>query len=111
MVEEIVESNPAATIKKPARERERDRCHSIAELREIWQAASTLEYPFGPLYHLLIALPMRRDGVAAISVPELVLDTGDGVWTLPSDRTKTSKALRIPPLLGFHTRTKARPAI
>ena len=39
---------------------------------------------------------MRRDGVAAISVPELVLDTGDGVWTLPSGPTKTSKALRIP---------------
>ena len=42
VVEEIIDASPPATIKKPAKENERDRRHSIQELREIWVAASSL---------------------------------------------------------------------
>ncbi len=98
--QEILAANPSVTIKKPSKERQRDRFHSIEELTEIWEAAGTLGYPFGPLYRLLIVLPMRRDEVAAMPIAELSPNDmnlmSGGIWTLPSDRTKVANALRVP---------------
>lgn len=98
--EEIIESNPAEKVKKPGKENQRDRAHSLAELGEIWAAAGTLGYPFGPLYRLLMVLPMRREEIAAMPVAELDLggddDPTQGVWTLPKERTKRANALRVP---------------
>lgn len=100
VAEELIESNPIATLKKPSRERQRDRYHTLDELAEIWAAAGTLGYPFGPLYRLLTVLPMRREEIAAMPVAEL--DLGDdaepdsGIWTLPGERTKRANALRVP---------------
>jgi integrase len=97
--EELIEQNPAARVRKPTREVSRDRYHTLEELREIWEAAGTLGYPFGPLYRLLIALPMRRDEVAGMPAYELELgadDTAQGIWTLPAARTKRANALRVP---------------
>jgi integrase len=98
--ESIIEESPAARVRKPSRENERDRYHSVSELREIWEAASTLGYPFGPLVRLLIALPMRRDEIAAMPISELNLSdvnaASDGIWTLPAARTKRANALRVP---------------
>lgn len=98
--EGIIETNPAQNIRKPARENVRDRFHSLDELREIWAAAGTLGYPFAQLYRLLIALPNRREEVAAMPLNELNLGDdatpGQGLWLLPSDRTKRANALRIP---------------
>ena len=100
VVEEIIDASPAATIKKPAKERQRDRYHSLDELREIWMAAGTLGYPFGPFYRLQILLPMRREEVAGMPLAELKLGAdearGDGIWTLPGERTKRANALRVP---------------
>jgi integrase len=104
--QEILELSPSATVKKPTKERQRDRFHSLDELREIWKAAGTLGYPFGPLYRLLIVLPMRRDEIAAIPLTEIDAEVVDlrkgGIWTLPSNRAKLSNALRVPlsPLAG-----------
>jgi integrase len=98
--QEILETNPSAAVKKPAKERQRDRFHSLDELKQIWAAAGTLGYPFGPLYRLLIVLPMRRDEIAAIPITEIDADVSGlqngGTWTLPSSRTKLSNALRVP---------------
>lgn len=98
--EEIIESNPAEKVKKPGKENQRDRAHSLAELGEIWAAAGMLGYPFGPLYRLLMVLPMRREEIAAMPVAELDLGSDDdatqGIWTLPAARTKRANALRVP---------------
>lgn len=98
--EELIETNPAGTVKKPAKENTRDRVHTLAELAEIWAAAGMLGYPFGPLYRLLMVLPMRREEIAAMPVAELELGSDDdpasGVWTLPAARTKRANALRVP---------------
>lgn len=97
--EDLTERNPAARVRKPTREVSRDRYHSLDELAEIWRAAGTLGYPFGPLYRLLIALPMRREELAGLLVSELDLGpegSTEGVWTLPASRTKRANALRVP---------------
>ena len=98
--EEIIDANPAEKVKKPAKENQRDRTHTLGELGEIWAAAGTLGYPFGPLYRLLMVLPMRREEIAAMPVAELDLGSDDapaeGIWTLPAGRTKRANALRVP---------------
>ena len=99
VTEEILAANPAYSIVKPASETARDRHHSIDELAEIWKAAEKLGYPFGPLVHLLIALPMRREELAAMPIAELELGeetASEGIWTLPAERTKRANALRVP---------------
>jgi integrase len=98
--QEIIDASPAATVKKPSKERTRDRYHSLAELAEIWAAMGELGYPFGPLFRLLTVLPMRREEIAGMPVFEIDLSPGgkpdDAVWTLPHGRTKRANALRIP---------------
>lgn len=95
-----LEASPAATIRKPSKERPRDRCHSLQELREIWEAAGTLGYPFGPLYRLIILIPMRREEIAAMPLSELDLGRDNAsvnaTWTLRAERTKRENALRVP---------------
>lgn len=98
--QEILAANPAATVKKPSKERTRDRFHTLDELMEIWEAMGDLGYPFGHLFRLLVLLPMRREEVAGMPVAELDLAPGDdpdnAVWTLPAARTKRANSLRVP---------------
>lgn len=98
--EELIAANPAERIRKPAKENVRERFHTLDELGEIWAATEAMGYPFRLLYRLLMVLPMRREEIAAMPVADLGLgpdDPGDeGVWILPGDRTKTSRALRVP---------------
>lgn len=97
--EDIIAANPAGTVKKPGKENQRDRYHTVDELAEIWEAAGTLGYPFGPMYRLLMVLPMRREEIAGLPVAELDLGSDDpsqAVWTLPASRTKNGQALRVP---------------
>ncbi|MEO0461758.1 MAG: integrase arm-type DNA-binding domain-containing protein [Pseudomonadota bacterium] len=74
--EQIISDNPAADIRKPARERSRDRVHSVEEIKEIWNASGELGYPFASLVRLLIVIPMKREEVASIRLSELEFDGG-----------------------------------
>lgn len=98
--EEIIETSPAYRVRKPGREKVRERFHSIEELREIWAAAETLGYPFSHLYRLLIVLPNRREEIAGMPLFELTLGDDSapdrGEWLLSAERTKRANALRIP---------------
>jgi integrase len=69
--EGILEINPLHRMRKPGKENERDRFHTIAELREIWAATGTLGYPFQQLYRLLIVMPNRREEMASMPVSPL----------------------------------------
>ncbi|WP_298303265.1 integrase family protein [uncultured Erythrobacter sp.] len=93
----IVNNNPATDVRKPAKERARDRVHSVKELRWIWSAAEELGYPFSQLVRLLIVVPMRREELAAIRLNEFTIENGmRTVWTLPASRTKSGNALHVP---------------
>ena len=98
--QEIVAANPAATIKRPTKERTRDRFHTLDELIEIWIAMGDLGYPFEHLFRLLVVIPMRREELAGMPISELDLafggDDDNAVWVLPAARTKRANALRVP---------------
>lgn len=90
-------TNPADGISKPTSEVARERTPSLEELVEIWNAAGTLGYPFGPAVRLLIATAMRREEIAAMGVGELILaDATTAMFTLPPERSKNGRAIRVP---------------
>lgn len=93
-----LDHNPAAAIQKPTRERPRERTPNLAELAQIWLAAERLAYPFGYAIQLLMLTAMRRTEVGDMRLTELALpDLGvEGCWTLPAERCKTGRALRVP---------------
>lgn len=90
--EEIVEANPAARMRRPAPEVERERSLSDDELRSIWRAADQAGYPFGPLVQLLILTGQRRGEVASLQWS----DIRDAEWHLPNERTKSGRGHAVP---------------
>ena len=92
--------SPAATITKPTRERARERTPTLEEVREIWNAAGDLRYPFEPIVRLLILTAMRREEIGAMRLDEFVDGEGDESWVLPAARSKNGRAIRIamPPI-------------
>jgi integrase len=95
-----IDVNPALGIPKPSPERIRERTPSLDEIVEIWRAAEELGYPFGPAVKLLIVLPMRREEISSLRLDEMDFADSESkagpVWTLPADRTKNGRALRVP---------------
>ncbi len=93
-----VDSNPAAGIPKVARETSRDRTPGMTEMVEIWNAAEEIGYPFGHAIRMLILTAARRDevGVMRLSEFDLPAGEGEGCWTLPADRSKNGRAIRVP---------------
>ena len=91
-----IDQSPAAAIAKPTLEIARDRTPSLSELAEIWNAAIELGYPFGHVVRLLMLTATRRDEVAAMRAEELQLALEEATWTIPPDRSKNGRAIRIP---------------
>lgn len=86
--------SPLIGSKLPTSVSSRDRVLSDAELALVWKAAEEIEYPFGPLFRLLIATGQRREEVSGIDWREL--DQDSATWTLPATRAKNGKAHIVP---------------
>jgi integrase len=64
----------------------RERALTDSELAEVWAAAGSMAYPFGPLFRLAILTLQRREELAGMRRSEL---SNDGaVWTIPGARMK-----------------------
>ena len=85
--EGLTARNIMAGIKPPAPKGERDRAlQKDDEIRLFWQACDRIEWPFGPLYQLLLLLGPRRDELACSTWREF--DLPNQSWELPGSRTK-----------------------
>jgi len=84
-----VSGNPFAELPIAAGTTERERALNDAEVAEVWEAADTLGYPFGPFYKLLILTLQRREEVAGMRWSEISDDRT--LWTLPGPRMKNGK--------------------
>src|SRR5262249_24987156 len=91
---DIVETLPTAGIKRPTKEKSRDRVLSDAELKSVWCAAAKVGFPFGPLVQLLILTAARRSEIAGLRWSEVHLDRA--VIVLPSERVKNGVRHEIP---------------
>jgi integrase len=83
-------ASPAAGVKPPTKERDRDRALSDDEVRWLWSACDKSGWPFGPLVKLLLLTAQRRDEVAGMEWSELELEKK--TWTLPREKVKNDRA-------------------
>jgi integrase len=96
MQRDLIEFSPCTGIKKPTREKSRDRVLGDDEIRWIWSACDQIGWPFGPATKLLLLTGARRSEVLGMSDNEI-----DGtVWTLPAARVKNGRqhAIHLSPL-------------
>ncbi len=86
----IVSNQPIAIGKRAAR----IRTLTDEELRLLWRAAGRFEYPFGPMYRLLLLTGLRRNEVSDAHWRELDLE--QKIWVIPGERVKGGHAHVIP---------------
>jgi integrase len=67
----------------------RERVLSDAELAELWAAANTFGYPFGPFFKMAILTMQRRTEVAGMRWSEIADDLSQ--WTLSGSRMKNGR--------------------
>ena len=89
-----IETSPVADIKRPTVEKSRDRVLSEDEVRAVWTAAGTLDYPHGPYLRMVILTAQRRTEVAAMRWSHI--DEDKALWTLPAESTKAGRVHDVP---------------
>lgn len=86
---DMLQFSPVHGISAPARAKSRDRVLANYELAEVWRAAETINYPFGPLVQFMILTGQRRSETAAAKWEHIDLDTQ--TWKLPKENTKSKR--------------------
>ena len=86
--------SPIAGMEPPPLPAKRDRVLSDPELRLVWLATEKLDYPFGPLFRLLVITGQRLEEVSGLMWGEL--EKASATWSLPSDRAKNGNASQVP---------------
>jgi len=89
-----IETSPVADMKRPAVEKSRDRVLSEDELRAVWTAAGTLDYPYGGWLQMVILTAQRRTEVASMRWTHINEDKA--LWTLPAESTKAGRVHDVP---------------
>ena len=87
---DLLDVSPANGIAKFKTEQGRDRVLSPIELERVYQACDQLEYPFGPLYKVLLLTGQRLNEVAGMNWTEV--DFESAIWTIPSERAKNKSS-------------------
>jgi integrase len=85
-------ASPARSIRKPAKERSRDRVLDDTELKLTWQAADAAGGAASTLIKLLILSGARRNEITELARDEITADTIE----LQGNRTKNGLPLTIP---------------
>jgi integrase len=91
-------ASPARSIRKPAKEKSRDRVLDDAELKLTWEAADREGGPAGALVKLLILTGARRNEITELARDEIKTEAIE----LPGERTKNGfpHAIPVTPLMG-----------
>jgi integrase len=94
--EDIIATSPAVRVKRPGTETERERVLTDAELRDVWEAAGRLGYPYGHIYRLAMLTGQRIGEIAGMRRSEIA----GNIWSLPGERAKRGKghAIYLAPL-------------
>lgn len=90
----VITVHPLVGLKKPGRERSRDRLLDDSELRAFWQATDDLGFPFGPALQILLLTGQRRGEVSAMRWSQI--DSSRGIWTIPADIAKNARPHQVP---------------
>lgn len=85
-----MDADPGLRVARPSREKPRERCPSITEVRAIYAACDDMGPIWGPAFKLLILTGQRRAEILNLSWEEVELDA----WRIvkPGSETKNGKA-------------------
>lgn len=104
---DVIEVSPMLGVKRPAKERSRDRVLSDDEVRWFWQGCEAAGWPWEGVGKLLLLTGQRLGEVVGMREHEL---DGD-LWTLPADRTKNGRVHTVPLSAPALAVIKAQPRI
>jgi integrase len=90
--EGFIDANPVAFTNKPKAQPPRERVLKDIELARVWNACEDDHY--GTIIRLLILTGARRDEIGGMAWNEL--DRDNRTWTLPAERAKNHRALKLP---------------
>jgi integrase len=90
----VINSNPLVGMKAPAKSQSRERVLTDDEVRALWQATADMDYPFGPVYRLLLLTGQRRGEVAQMRWSQI--DLSRALWTIPAEMAKNGRAHEVP---------------
>lgn len=90
---DLVPFSPCAGLRKPGKERPRDRTLTRAELRALWLAAGEAG-PYGVAVRFALLTGQRRGEVFGMRRAEVDLDAR--VWRIPAARAKSRRAHDVP---------------
>lgn len=85
----LVAGNPFAAVVVDSREAPRERVLSAGELREVWQAAGGLGWPWAGYLRMLLLTLQREAETAGMRWAELASDFS--TWEVPGARTKNGR--------------------
>jgi integrase len=92
-----LESSPCDRLKPKAlagARKPRKRVLDDDELRALWRASKRLDYPYGPLFQMLLLTGQRKSEVAEARWSEF--DLTKKLWTIPAERMKADAAHVVP---------------
>lgn len=92
-----ITANPAEklrAVKLVGKKSMRQRVLTDAELREVWEAAEEMEYPYSDVFRMLILTGQRRSEVGDATWSEFDLERR--LWTIPAARMKMAVPHVVP---------------
>ena len=89
---DLVDANPCALVKAPAKETPRDRVLTFDEIRAVWQACETVRSRAGAILQLELLTAQR--GVEVRTMRWVDIDSP--WWTIPATVSKNGIAHRVP---------------
>ena len=92
--EDYITESPAADIKPPGEEIDRDRVLQDTEGFTLWAAWGRLGYPFGSLMKMLLVTGQRLGEVRHMRWSDI--DKDNKLWTLPRELTKADRSHEVP---------------
>ena len=93
--QDVLENNPVRDVRKPSKERIRERVLTPEEIRTFWQATGSMPAPLRALWRLRLLTAQRpQEEVAQLQWGEVDLEAA--WWTIPSGKTKNKLAHRVP---------------
>jgi integrase len=89
----LTSTNPVAGIERPRPSRPKERVLSLDEVAAIWKACDRLGMPHRNFIRFTLMTGARREEAARMTWSEI--DLAEGIWSLPSLRSKNRNAHRV----------------
>lgn len=91
---DLIPFSPAFKIASPAANSNRDRVLADLEIRDMWNTALEMGYPFGDILRFLLLTGQRRGEAANMRWQDY--DAEKKIWTIPKEVSKNNKEHVIP---------------